>query len=58
VCGVTTKRVWDHDHRTGDFRGWLCNSCNAALGFAKDDPWRLRLLADYLERHAPNQEAS
>ena len=39
----------DHDHKTGKFRGWLCGSCNRALGFLKDDPSRLQLLLDYLE---------
>lgn len=28
--------VWDHDHKTGNFRGWLCNRCNRVLGMCKD----------------------
>lgn len=44
------KLVYDHCHRSGRFRGWLCNDCNAALGFAKDDPSLLREMATYLER--------
>lgn len=39
----------DHDHKTGKVRGILCNGCNMALGQTKDDPLRLRLLAEYVE---------
>ena len=55
VCGVkhkegkTTKLHVDHCHETGKVRGLLCMHCNLAAGFAKDDPVRLRSLADYLE---------
>ena len=39
----------DHDHKTGSVRGILCNGCNMALGQIKDDPQRLRMLAEYVE---------
>ncbi len=42
----------DHNHRTGRIRGLLCNPCNLIAGHAKDDPGRLRALADYLEARA------
>lgn len=29
---ITTTWDCDHDHRTGNFRGWLCRNCNSALG--------------------------
>ena len=41
----------DHDHVTGKLRQLLCNDCNAALGFAKDNPKLLRKMAKYLENH-------
>lgn len=41
----------DHCHATGALRGLLCRSCNLALGYAADEPERLRALADYLELH-------
>lgn len=57
TCGTVTKLVWDHDHETGRFRGWLCNHCNGALGFGRDDPRILRALAQYLERAAADMVA-
>ena len=56
VCGsLVAGGRWgwhtDHDHITGKVRGVLCQSCNVLLGLAKDDPARLRLLANYVEKH-------
>lgn len=51
VCGTRCRLVRDHDHETGEWRDYICNSCNLALGHAKDDPNILVLLAFYLERH-------
>jgi len=51
VCGLPSKRIcFDHCHKTGRFRGWLCTGCNTALGMAKDNPETLRKLANYLEK--------
>lgn len=41
----------DHCHRSKKVRGLLCGPCNRALGQVKDEPWRLRELAAYVERH-------
>ena len=31
-CGQITPRMFsDHDHTTGQFRGWVCNGCNVRL---------------------------
>lgn len=53
LCGVSESELkrklsMDHDHVTGAFRGWLCDSCNMALGSAKDNPVRLAGLVRYL----------
>lgn len=47
----------DHDHRCcprnyscrGCRRGLACDNCNSAIGMARDDPARLRRMADALE---------
>lgn len=60
ICGRYQRRLfWDHNHTTGEFRGWLCNNCNLLLGHAHDDTDRLRAAAEYLENHAnPSDETA
>jgi hypothetical protein len=41
----------DHDHLTGLTRGWLCTSCNAALGHLGDSVEGLRRALAYLEKN-------
>lgn len=59
-CGVQTTvaeglvegndLTYDHNHATGQFRGFLCRICNRVLGQMGDDPEKLRKLAEYAER--------
>jgi DNA repair exonuclease SbcCD ATPase subunit len=55
VCGgdnsssrLSTHLFVDHDHKTGKIRGLLCNNCNMALGFARENPDILLKLRAYL----------
>ena len=51
ICneGMSKNLSVDHDHKTGEIRGVICNSCNLAIGNAHSSPRILRALADYLE---------
>lgn len=42
--------AFDHDHKTGKFRGWLCFPCNSALGLAKDNIEILLAMVEYLKK--------
>lgn len=57
ICGQppSGKRrlCLDHCHKSGQFRGWLCNGCNTLLGFAQDDIRVLQAAIAYLEAHDP-----
>ncbi len=39
----------DHDHKTGEIRGFLCSRCNLLLGNASDDHMILDAAAAYLQ---------
>lgn len=47
---IATLQV-DHDHKTGKVRGLLCQKCNVAIGFLKEDLDRLYRVIDYLNLH-------
>ena len=49
ICSTECKLVYDHCHKLGHFRGWLCHGCNVMLGFAKDDPEILQKAIEYLK---------
>jgi hypothetical protein len=55
VRGSGGKKVgsWccDHNHRTGEFRGWLCHDCNRALGNFKENKHNLKRALEWLEKH-------
>ena len=39
----------DHRHSDGKVRGLLCDRCNPILGYANENPYTLRKLAQYIE---------
>ena len=49
-CGKPVNRNWqlDHCHETGQFRGWLCKTCNTGLGLLGDNIESIRKALDYL----------
>ncbi len=51
IVGVTSKIVLDHNHKTGEVRGWMCDSCNTGIGRFKDDIKILQRAIKYLENN-------
>lgn len=41
---------YDHDHKTGAFRGWICLQCNTAIGKLGDDIDGVLNAVKYLKR--------
>lgn len=60
VCGKTKAAnkkalALDHNHSTGEFRGFLCCDCNLLLGYAQDNIDLLKKAIAYLE-NPPSRE--
>jgi hypothetical protein len=55
VCDLCRNRgfriVFDHCHKHGHFRGWLCHRCNTVLGLVGDDAELLRKMIKYLKEN-------
>jgi hypothetical protein len=51
-AGGKGRSAWccDHDHVTGNFRGWLCHNCNRAIGMMNDNVKQLQAAISYLEK--------
>ena len=40
---------FDHNHETGEFRGWICTRCNTAIGLVDEKKETLLSIIKYLE---------
>ncbi|MFC1920290.1 endonuclease VII domain-containing protein [Chloroflexota bacterium] len=49
IAGITSKLVLDHNHSTGEVRGWICDSCNTGIGRFKDDIELIQKAIKYLK---------
>lgn len=49
IAGITCKVVLDHNHRTGEPRGWVCDSCNTGIGRFKDDVELIKKAIKFIE---------
>lgn len=51
ICAICQKEkllIYDHCHKTGAFRGWICRGCNFALGQFGDTAIGVKRALDYL----------
>ena len=46
--GGVSKHVLDHNHHTGEVRGYLCESCNTGIGRFDDDKELVKNAIDWL----------
>lgn len=58
ICGDDGDLVVDHDHKTNQIRGMLCNRCNKGLGLFRDNPDFLEYARIYLLAAQNNPEAA
>lgn len=58
ICGSRGKKrngiVLDHNHKIGEFRGWLCSNCNTIIGLAHEDTETLEIIINYLKKFNEN----
>ena len=52
--GTKKKTVWtyDHNHKTGSFRGIICQPCNTVMGNLKDSLDVANKVVKYIKKHA------
>lgn len=61
ICGkpLGKNMQMDHDHETGEFRGWICKPCNTGLGLLGDNIVNIKKCLNYLiESDKRNENSS
>lgn len=49
ICQLEVEKLcFDHDHKTGEFRGWLCQRCNKSIGKFEDNPELIKKAVEYI----------
>jgi len=48
LCQEISMLVVDHNHKTGEVRGLLCNNCNMAIGLMKENKETFARAMEYL----------
>jgi len=54
ICQEHGRMNFDHDHKTGKFRGWICFRCNVTLGRVDENINLLKALIIYLKKNKSN----
>tara|TARA_B110000467_G_C17805319_1_gene207178 strand:+ start:52 stop:477 length:426 start_codon:yes stop_codon:yes gene_type:complete len=49
LYGNKRKMVLDHNHKTGEFRGFICNRCNTGLSNFEEDEETLKNAIKYVK---------
>jgi hypothetical protein len=51
ICNRTEEKLYaDHNHKTGKFRDFICNTCNTAIGLMHEDLFAVLQMATYLAK--------
>jgi hypothetical protein len=58
ICGRTANLTVDHDHRTGQVRGLLCDPCNRGVGHLQDSPGVCGRAGEYLRGSVPSPDCT